>query len=367
MVAHDLRAGHRQGFSLGGVHLARHDRRARLVFRQQEFAEPRARAGAQQADVVGNLEERCCQCIEDAREFHQRVMGREGFELVGRRDERIAGDPRCFLGEAFSKAYGCIQSRADGGATLGQRVEARQGGYNPLDAELQLAGVAREFLAQRDGGCVLKVRASDLDDRCEIVGLACERTVQAAQARHQAAVDLEHGRDVHCGRKAVVRGLSAVHVVVGVHRLLRAHLAAEHLDGPVGDNLVGVHVGLCARACLPDDKREVVVELAVDHLVGGLADGVADLRVEVLQRHVGQGGGLLDNAEGMDERDGHAFAADAEVFDRTLGLCAPIAVGRNLNGAEGVGFGACLCHLSSCACRRGLFLAELVEADNGRP
>jgi hypothetical protein len=44
-------------------------------------------------------------------------------------------------------------------------------------------------------------------------------------------------------------------------RLLAA-LAAEQLGGAVGDHLVGVHVGLGAGAGLPDDEREVVVELA---------------------------------------------------------------------------------------------------------
>jgi NADPH:quinone reductase-like Zn-dependent oxidoreductase len=41
------------------------------------------------------------------------------------------------------------------------------------------------------------------------------------------------------------------------------------LDGAVGDDLVGVHVGLGAAAGLPHHQREVVVELAGDDLVGG--------------------------------------------------------------------------------------------------
>jgi hypothetical protein len=58
-------------------------------------------------------------------------------------------------------------------------------------------------------------------------------------------------------------------------RLLGAHLAAERLDRPVGDDLVGVHVGLRARARLPDDEREMIVELAAGDLVRGGYDGPA--------------------------------------------------------------------------------------------
>ena len=45
---------------------------------------------------------------------------------------------------------------------------------------------------------------------------------------------------------------------------------AGELDGPVGDDLVGVHVGLGTAPGLPDVEGELVVELAVGHLVGGL-------------------------------------------------------------------------------------------------
>jgi hypothetical protein len=74
-----------------------------------------------------------------------------------------------------------------------------------------------------------------------------------------------------------------LHVVVGVDRLLGAHLAAEHLDGAVGDHLVGVHVGLGAGAGLPDDEREVIVELAVDDFLRGGDDGLAKFGVHLAQ------------------------------------------------------------------------------------
>ena len=54
--------------------------------------------------------------------------------------------------------------------------------------------------------------------------------------------------DVHGGGVGVVTALRLVHVIVGMDRGLAAQLSAQQLDGSVGDDLVGVHVGLRAGA-----------------------------------------------------------------------------------------------------------------------
>jgi len=70
-------------------------------------------------------------------------------------------------------------------------------------------------------------------------------------------------------------------VVVGVDRLLAAHGAAEDFNGAVGDDFVGVHVGLCAGARLPDNEGEVVDELERCNLVSSLLDGLSKLGVYI--------------------------------------------------------------------------------------
>jgi len=134
-------------------------------------------------------------------------------------------------------------------------------------------------------------------------------------------------------------------LVVGVDRLLGAHLAAQHLDGAVRDHLIGVHVRLGARTRLPDDQREVVVQLAFDHFIGGGDDGVGQLGVQLAQVAVGLGGGALDDAQGAHDRQGLLFPADLEVAERALGLRAPVAIGGDLDGAEGVGFDTNVAHV----------------------
>ena len=149
-----------------------------------------------------------------------------------------------------------------------QLVEAREGLLDPLEVGVELGHVAGELLAQREGDGVHQVGPADLGDPGEGLGLGGERVAQAPHRGQQARGQLLGGGDVHGRREGVVGGLRHVHVVVGMDRGLGTHHAAVELDGPVGDDLVGVHVGLGPAAGLPDAQREVVVELAVGHLAG---------------------------------------------------------------------------------------------------
>jgi hypothetical protein len=184
------------------------------------------------------------------------------------------------LGDLLGEADRRVEAGADGGAALRQFHQARQRQLDALDAVLDLRGIAGELLAERQRGRVLGVGAADLDDVGE--GLRPWRPAPCAGASAPAA-GRARSRSAQAMCMAVgigvVRRLAHVDVVVGMDRLLEP-IAAEHLDGAVGDHLVGVHVGLGARAGLPDDEREMIVELAVDHLLRGLDDGLADLRVE---------------------------------------------------------------------------------------
>ena len=92
VVAHHLRAGHGQRLGLGRVDLARHDRRPRLVLRQDQLAEPAARPRPEQPDVVGDLEEAHRHRLQRPRHLDHRVVRRQRLELVRRGDERQPGD-----------------------------------------------------------------------------------------------------------------------------------------------------------------------------------------------------------------------------------------------------------------------------------
>src|SRR3974390_632564 len=88
----------------------------------------------------------------------------------------------------------------------------------------------------------------------------------------------------------------------------------------------------------------MLVELAVDHFLGGSRDYVAELRVELPQRDICDRGGALYHAQTANDGGRHALAADAEILERSLRLRTPIAVRGNFDGTEGVGLSARLRH-----------------------
>ncbi len=81
--------------------------------------------------------------------------------------------------------------------------------------------------------------------------------------------------------KGVIGALPFVDMVIGVYRLV-TELATSHLNGPVGDDLIGIHVALSATASLPYHQREVVQKLAFCHLCCCLHHCIPNLRVQHL-------------------------------------------------------------------------------------
>ncbi len=122
----------------------------------------------------------------------------------------------------------------------------------------------------------------------------------SVRAGNERAFDPFEGGQVDGGGNGVVAGLAAVDVVVGMDEFAAA-LAAEQFDGAIGDDLVGVHVGRGAGAGLENIQDEFAVPFAVDHLLGGLDDGVGQFGFEAAQFLVGQGGVFFDQAERADE------------------------------------------------------------------
>jgi hypothetical protein len=341
VVAENLGADHGKGLALGGVDLAGHNGGAGLVLGKLELAEATAGAGAKEADVLGNLEERGGEDIELTVGLDDGVVGGQSLKLVGCSDEVVAGHFADLGSDILGEALEGVDAGADGGAALGEHLEAGQRRLDALNAKVELGNVARELLAQSQGSGVLQMGATDLDELLPLVTLLLEGVAQAGEGGQQRLLEVEDGGNVHDGGEGVVGRGRHVDVVVGVDGLLGAHGAAENLNGAVGDDLVGVHVGLGARPRLPDDEGEVVDELEGSDLFGSLLDGLAELGVET-ELHVDRGGSALENAKGADNGRGHAVLGlvDLEVLEGALRLGAPVAVGGDLELAKGIRLGA---------------------------
>ena len=198
----------------------------------------------------------------------------------------------------------------------------------------------RGFLTEGQGNGVHQVRTADLDNVSPFDGFGVKSVAQGAHARQKAMGEGFGCSDVHGRGKGVVGGLRAVDVIVGVDGRFGAQHATGEFDGAVGDDLVGVHVGLRPASGLPDAKGKVIVEVAVDDVLGGGDDEVAHFGVELLEGHVGLGGGLLEDAESTNHAQRHGVVTDVKIQKRTSGLATVVTVGRDLEFTHGVGFDA---------------------------
>ena len=87
--------------------------------------------------------------------------------------------------------------------------------------------------------------------------------------------------------------------------------------------------------------------LAVEHFVGGLFDQAGDVGGQVAVAVVDPCRGFLDQRQGVQYRQRHAFVADGEVDQRALRLSAPVGLIRDFNLAQAVGFDTAH-HAHSC-------------------
>lgn len=279
VVTHDLGADHGKGLALSGVNLAGHDGRARLVLGEDQFTKTAAGTGSKVTDVLGNLEQRAGQGVQGTGSLDNRVVGGQNLELVGGSLELGAGQLGDLSSDSLVEALEGVQTSTDGGTTLSQVAEVGDASLDTLNVAVELSDVAGELLTEGERGGVLQVSTTDLDDLVELLNLDLESIAQAPQGRQEGVLQLHNGSNVHSGREGVIGGGGHVDVVVGVDGLLGALLAAQDLNGAVGDDLVRVHVGLGTGTGLPDDEGEVVHQLALRNLGGSLLDGLADLGV----------------------------------------------------------------------------------------
>lgn len=191
----------------------------------------------------------------------------------------LAGHLADFIGNGLVEALEGVDAGSDSGTSLSQQSEVWQGVLNASDIALELGYVAGELLAEGERSGVLQMGSADLDDVVELVYLLLQGILQAGQGREKSVLDLQNSGNVHNGREGIVGRGGHVDMVVGVDRLLAAHGSAQDLNCTVGDDLVGIHVGLGARAGLPDNEREMVNQLEVGNLSGGLLDRLANGRV----------------------------------------------------------------------------------------
>ena len=162
VVADDLGTDHAHRLGDHRVHLARHDRRARLQVGDVDLAQPGARTGAHPAQVVGDLEEADRHRPQLARCLDEAVLGALRLEVVARLGQRQAGALGQHRDGAVRETGRHVDAGADRGPAERQLRQPGQGGLQALDACPHLGGIAAELLAQRDRRGVHEVGSARL-------------------------------------------------------------------------------------------------------------------------------------------------------------------------------------------------------------
>ena len=259
IIADDMGAHLRQRFTLGGIDLARHDRTARFIFRQDQFPKPAARTRAQKPDIIGNFEKTCGNSFQTARDFNHGVMGRQSFKFIGRGDEGQSSDLSHVLCHHLIPAWRGVQAGADRCTTLGKFINIAKRAFDAFDAFSELVGISRKFLRQGKWGGVLSMGAADFNDAVKLFDLFFQRRVQLFQSRQQHALRAHGCGNVHRSGEGIIGRLPHIAVIIGMHRIFAADVAAKNFNRTVGDHFIGIHIGLCARTGLPDHERKIIV------------------------------------------------------------------------------------------------------------
>ena len=110
------------------------------------------------------------------------------------------------------------------------------------------------------------------------------------------------------------------------------------MNASIGYDLIHVHVGLRSRSGLPHVQREVLIEGAADDFIAHLLDDGALPNGKTVVAGSDNRRSFLDVTVRVINLVGHAIMTDVEVDQAPLGMCAPVAVGRDHHRAKAVEF-----------------------------
>ncbi len=205
--------------------------------------------------------------------------------------------------------------------------------FDHLSVFLQHASPAADLLTEADGDRILQMSPADLDDVHVLLFQPLQGLCQLFQRRIEIIPDGEDRGHVHGRGEGIVGGLGHIDMIVGMD--LKAQMIV-HAD--MGNDFVGIHVGLGAAAGLPYLQGKFSVILSLQDIAAGTADGLAPFRVQSPQLLIGAGCRPLEGGKGTDHLHGNGLRADGKVLKAPLGLGAPEMFCGDFYLAHGVVF-----------------------------
>ena len=190
------------------------------------------------------------------------------------------------ISDHLSKQGVGVEACTDRSAAKSKFKQVIEGEINSSKVCVQLRHPARRFLTEREWYGIHKVGSTNLDNAGPRLCFLIEGITKRSDTWKEFVCECFCRCNVHGGWEGVVGGLSAIDVIVWVDRRFRPENTTSHLNSPVRDDLVGVHVGLGSAPSLPDAQWEMIVQCPVEHFLSSSDDQRSDLRIKLLKRHV---------------------------------------------------------------------------------
>ena len=261
VVAEHLAAEHRQRLALRRVHLARHDRAARLVLRNRDLADARSAArsrasgrrwrsssGAAASVFSAPCATTSASCAASASNLFGAVTKRQAGQLAESRARRVRANSRMRVQPGADRR--AAQRQLDTDAAAPRRRARRRG---------RAARRSRRTPGPSVSGVASCRCVRPIFTMCvERLRLAVERVAQRLQRGHQVASRSRRPRR-RASRSGTRRSTTArgSRRRSGARGALRRAAPPRSLAGAVGDHLVDVHVGLRAGARSARRRAEI--------------------------------------------------------------------------------------------------------------
>ena len=127
-------------------------------------------------------------------------------------------------------------------------------------------------------------------------------------------------------------------MIIGVDDGIIAFFSAQKLNGSVGNDLVGVHIGRGTGTALNGVYNKLTVQLSGYDFITGADNGLTDLLIKNMGSHIGHGCGLFDPGQIVDKSRMKRASCNIEIMFCPKTLHTVICFCRNLHSTDGICF-----------------------------
>ena len=136
----------------------------------------------------------------------------------------------------------------------------------------------------------------------------------------------------------VIGGLGHVHMVIGMDQGIVPFCAAQDLDCPVGNHLVGIHIGGGPGPALDGVHNELPVKLPPYDFITCSHNGIPHALIQHMGRHIGKRRRLLDPGQVPDKLPVERPSRNMEIILCPQRLNPVIRLHRHLHCSDGIRF-----------------------------